>query len=302
MKVMCITPFNKEDYLSMCVIEGLKKLNVEIVHTDAGNGLQACYSDEYVLEQSVDADAVFAIWSKCRTPGPRFHLLNMISKNIPVAYIDGSEYNCAGYNGEKHPWLHPGMLKRADFYFKRECLPEDAVNNRILPLPFAARDRDFVYPINAFTRDNDVFCAFGQNGMDPIRHRLEVMCKENNWLTGKFSNEEYIRHTYGSKIGVNAHGGGEDCMRFWEILAAGAACFTQKLNIRIPHPFEDGVNIVEFMTHDEFVDKVKFYLDRPEELKRIALAGYQHLVKYHTTRERARYILETMGWDYPDEA
>jgi hypothetical protein len=301
MKVICITPHQKEDYLASCIIEGLKKLNVEIIHTDAGNGLKGYTSDPEILQHAGSASAVLAIWSKKRNPGPRFHLLDMIGKQLPVAYIDGSEYNCAGYPGESHPWIHPGMLKRCDYYFKRECMPAD-LQQGVLPLPFAARDKDFVYPIHTYPRDNDVFCAFGQNKMDPMRGRLEIACKDNNWMTGKFRNEDYVRFTYGSKIGVNAHGGGEDCMRFWEIIAAGAACFTQKLNIIMPHPFTDGVNMVEFKDEAEFVEKTKFYLENPDMLERIAAAGYNHLVKYHTTRERARYILETMGWDYPDEA
>ena len=51
-------------------------------------------------------------------------------------------------------------------------------------------------------------------------------------------------------------------MRFWEIMAAGAACFTQRFNIVMPNPFTDGVNMIDFKTVDEFKDKVKYYLSR----------------------------------------
>lgn len=298
MKLICITPFNKHDYLTDCVIQGLRELNVELVHTDAGNGFEGCYDDAYILEQSIDADGILAFWSKRQNPAPRFKFMDHI-QGIPKAYIDGSEYNQAGHPRKPSTWLAHDMLAgRADYYFKRECMPAD-VTQGVLPLPFAARERDFRIPIGESPRKLDIFAAFGQTKMDPIREQLQSMMIE--WTNGpkieigKFDNEQYQKFTASAKICVNAHGGGQDCMRFWEIMAAGAACFTQKFDIVMPHPYTDGWNMIEFSTVEEFKDKAKQFLECPEMLERIALAGYKHTKKYHTCKARAQYILENMG-------
>ena len=46
MKILCITPHNKFDYLSSSIIEGLKENNHEIYCTDYGNGVEKVYTDE----------------------------------------------------------------------------------------------------------------------------------------------------------------------------------------------------------------------------------------------------------------
>lgn len=301
MKIICITPFNKHDYLTDCVIQGLKELGHELINTDPGNGFTTQYRGQYVIDQAKDADAALAFWSKLQLPGPRYHLMDHM-KNIPKAYIDGSEYNQIGHPRKPSTWLAHDMLTgRADYYFKRECMPADIAQG-VLPLPFAARDRDFKIPIEANARTIDIFAAFGQTMMDPIRSKLQSMMIEwRHWAggpkieLGPVDNEKYQQLTASAKICVNAHGGGQDCMRFWEIMAAGAACFTQKFDIVMPHPYTDGWNMIEFSTVEEFKEKAKSFLQHPEMLERIALAGYKHTKKYHTCKARAQYILENMG-------
>ena len=303
MKVVAITPNGKQDYLAECIIEGLKELNVDILHTDAGNGLKGTNSDEYVVSHGQDADCILAFWSKSRAPAPRYHLMDQLS-NLPVAYIDGSEYNYTGYVKESHPWLWPMMLDRADFYFKRECRPQD-LDKSVLPLPFATRVQDQI--ADDTFKDIDIFCAFGQNHMDPIRAELETFC--NKWANqgmnikvGPCPAKEYQELTKRSRICVNAHGGGQDCMRFWEILGGGSSVFTQKLTIVVPMPFQHQKNIIEFTNLNEFHEHVSYYLTHPDALSELTRMGYQHMLKYHTTRARAQYMLGAMGWDYPSEA
>lgn len=303
MKIICITPFNKHDYLADCVIQGLRQLDfdVELINTDPGNGFTTQYRGNTVIQEAVDADAVLAFWSKEQNPAPRYHLMDKI-KNIPKAYIDGSEYNQVGNPNKHSTWLAHDMLEgRADYYFKRECMPAD-VELGIIPLPFAARPQDFTMPIGTNPRTLDIFAAFGQTKMDPIRGKLQhTLLEWRHWAggpkieVGKFDNDKYKQFTASAKICVNAHGGGQDCMRFWEIMAGGAACFTQKFDIIMPNPYTDGWNMIEFTTAKEFKEKAEQFLKYPEMLERIAIAGHNHTKRYHTTKARAEYILDKMG-------
>ena len=298
MRIICITPFEKHDYLTDCIVQGLRELGHELINTDSGNGFRDTAGDDYILSQAKEADAVLAFWSKRQAPAPRFHLLDQID-GIPKAYIDGSEYNQVGHPRKPSTWLNHEMLGgKADFYFKRECLESDIVQG-VMPLPFAARQSDFEIPIGTYPKHLDIMCAFGQTKMDPIRgqlqSRLAALGDHSRILASAVPNDQYKILTASSKICVNAHGGGEDCMRFWEIVAAGAVCFTQKFNIIMPHPYTDGWNMIEFESADEFIDKSQQFLQYPEMLERIALAGYEHTKKYHTTKARAQYIIDNMG-------
>ncbi|MDR1997306.1 MAG: glycosyltransferase [Candidatus Margulisbacteria bacterium] len=95
-----------------------------------------------------------------------------------------------------------------------------------------------------------------------------------------------------SLISVNVMGSGYDCARFWEILAARAMLFTQKLDIEIPYPFTDGVSYVTFASLEEFEDKLAYYLEHLDEVEKIARRGHEHLLLYHTSQKRAEYFLE----------
>lgn len=304
-KVAAITPVGKHDYLTECIIEGLLENGCQIVHTDAGNGLKGRTDDGPFIDYARNqADIVLVFWSKKRDPGPRRHLLKHIDRPEVTGYVDGSEYNCTGYKRESRPWLDPEMAGYCGFYFKRECRPQD-LDSAVIPLPFACRKSDFsVRPLGG-GRPNDIFVAFGQNKTDSIRAKLEEMCRHLQMFgekikIGPVEPAEYRRLTYGSKICVNAHGGGEDCMRFWEILASGSACFSQRFNIVMPNPFTDGKDVVFFDTVDEFRTKAYEYLADIPRLADLALSGYRHARDWHSTKARARYLLEAMG-QYPVE-
>jgi len=44
---------------------------------------------------------------------------------------------------------------------------------------------------------------------------------------------------------------------------------------------------------NDLIEKIKYYLNNKEELKRIAKNGFNKLIKYHTSEVRAKEFIET---------
>lgn len=104
-----------------------------------------------------------------------------------------------------------------------------------------------------------------------------------------------------SRMSIAVPGWGYDTGRFWEILGAGAALMTWEPDIVIPHPFVDGETCVTFSSLREFDEKVAYYLDRPEDVARIAAAGHAHALAHHTTAARARSFIEVVRSTWDDD-
>ena len=57
------------------------------------------------------------------------------------------------------------------------------------------------------------------------------------------------------------------------------------------YSFTDGKDIVLFNDVAELTEKAEYYISHPNEAEIIANAGYEHMLKYHTTKERANQFL-----------
>jgi hypothetical protein len=101
----------------------------------------------------------------------------------------------------------------------------------------------------------------------------------------------YREILFRSQIAVNVAGAGYDCARHWEILAAGAALFTQELDIVVPEPFTDGVNCFVFDSLGAFEARLDELLAAPKRVAEVAAAGHAHLKAHHRTRDRAAYFV-----------
>lgn len=58
--------------------------------------------------------------------------------------------------------------------------------------------------------------------------------------------------------------------------------------------FEDGKELVSFNNFDELIEKINFYLNNPDERKRIASAGQIRAYKDHTYQKRLTTIIEVV--------
>ena len=85
--------------------------------------------------------------------------------------------------------------------------------------------------------------------------------------------------------------------RMFKSLAAGCCLFlpTPAYNVDFPNGFKDGVDVVVYDKENlnDLIEKIKYYLNNKEELKRIAKKGFENLLKYHTSEVRAREFINT---------
>lgn len=105
-------------------------------------------------------------------------------------------------------------------------------------------------------------------------------------------NARYYKLLHQSAISLSLAGAGFDTARFWEILGAGALLLSPKVPILMPNPLQADVHYVAFESEQELVERVLFLVGHPEIIQRVRLAAREHVLKYHTTRARAIYILE----------
>ena len=311
MKIVAITPNKKHDYLTSSIIEGLIKNNIEVIASDKGNGIKKKFSDKQLIEHSKDADYILAFFGKIvNNKPPKYYLLEKVNHPEITAYIDGSEWTYTGYPEEnqvseskRNPkrrrgkkWINENMYDNCKWYFKRECYPQDTKMG-VIPLLFAAEEKYFGnYKIE---KRYDVFYSFGQN-QTGLRRETKEICKRlrregfNIIIEKRLKYQKYLKIISSSYITVDAWGGGDCCARIWEAIANKSCCFSQKYNILFPNKFIDGESFVEYSTSEEFEEKLRFYLDNKDKCLDIAGKGYHHLLKYHTSKERVKYMLNIM--------
>jgi spore maturation protein CgeB len=98
-----------------------------------------------------------------------------------------------------------------------------------------------------------------------------------------------------SKICLNSHGGvaGEYAanIRMFEVTGAGSLLVTDdKKNIK--DLFIPDTEIITYSSPGECISKLKWLLDKPEEIKKIALEGQQKTLKNHTLEQRVGLLNE----------
>lgn len=293
MKIVCIqSPFF--DLLTATVIEGLKALGHEIIASEESNYATKS-SDKTVRAAARQADLII-VFSNNEV---RTELVHGITDR-PIVYVDGAD--------QQEFRVPPDVRFQA--IFKRE-LNRHWINvhkEAIYPLPFAAETRYFLSDAPP-TRDINVSFAANLNtncARYAVHYRLAELNDPQIFIgsTGECAyggqgaigavkgTQKFRELLYRSQISVNVPGVGYDCARYWEILAAGALLYTQELDIVIPNPLVEDEHCVVFRSLDEFIPKLKALQAAPERLAQIAAAGQTHLLKHHTTRARAQYLLD----------
>ncbi len=180
--------------------------------------------------------------------------------------------------------------KPVDLLFKREMLLGVDYGANVIPLPFGYPDPRVPLQETA-RRDLDVFWA-GKRvwGMRPI-FLPEVERVLGVQFQKSYPQAEYSRRLRGAAIGLSLCGTGFDTVRYWEVPAHGAMLLAERPPLRIPGNFVDGRSAVLFGDLPELLDKLQHYRAHPEEVERIAEAGYRHFLAHHTTSARARQFL-----------
>jgi len=317
MKIACITPDNKRDYLCEMVLEGLSELGHQLVVSDPGNGFcKHSLIDGSFREELKSSDLLLCFFGKVRgnRPPRRYFVADSDFPRDRTVYIDGSEWSATGWeSGDQtaasltnpsrrrgEPWLDEEMLKRCGHYFKRETYAQDLARD-VVPFPFAMCDRHVVM---TGEKDIDVLCSLGHTKTGMRKEAIEVVQnfrdttdashKLNIVVRSDLSSSEYKDHLRRARIVVDAWGGGDTCDRFWEAVGARACVLYQRYNVEFPHPFLDFEHAVSWSTPDELSKSIHHLVFNDANPELIGERGLEHAMCYHTAKNRAQQILDTV--------
>lgn len=282
------------EYMEATLIEGLAELGHDVACSrEASYGQAIPLSRVPAVAEAADLIVIGS------GKGVDYHLLDGV-QNPRVVFVDGHD----------GPSFQVPAGIRFKAVFKREFLDVGPAldNEYIYPLPFAAERRYFVP-----SQERDIAVSFAATmATNMLRYSIHMRLKERKEcaiFSGSTRERAYRSFTdplqegnaietphyrtllARSRISVNAPGAGWDCARYWEIAAARAMLFTFLPDIRVPYAFTDGMNCVTFASLREFEEKLDHYIHQPERCAAIAEAGYQHLLRYHTTARRAEQFL-----------
>ncbi len=228
-----------------------------------------------------------------------------ISRNAKVIFIDGGDEAEVGADavrlGFEALYKEAFSKKAPDVIFKREYLKNKDYPANVYPLPLAyggpaldgaggGKKYDVVFwavdnmPVRAKVLD---FCAGKWDCDENGSSRGQTFKKYNR------KGIRYLAELAASKVCYNFRGGGWDTLRYWEIPAVGSLMISGKPGIVIPDDFEHGKHAV-FCKDDlsDLEELTNYYLKHDREREEIAAEGKKHLLKYHTARNRAEYILD----------
>lgn len=190
-------------------------------------------------------------------------------------------------------------------YFKREYTLGMQKNggDRFLPFPLCSYVWESKFAAEAaewmkMPKEYDVFMVVGET--NPYRKQVyEAVASlrgKYNILAGigselRYNTHDYLKKIALSKIGISVKGFGEDTVRHWEIPSFNTLLLSDQLTIIRPHPFIEGQTASCYSSPKECAEKIEYWLSNNEELKRVAKAGQEHCMKFHTCEARARQLI-----------
>lgn len=109
--------------------------------------------------------------------------------------------------------------------------------------------------------------------------------------------DDYFSKMAESRVCINLRGAsvGGRALRYYEIPYVGSYMLSQRFDARLVRPFRDGLECGYFSDELELEVGIERALLDPFWRECIALAGRQHLERFHTARTRVDYIYEELA-------
>jgi hypothetical protein len=143
----------------------------------------------------------------------------------------------------------------------------------------------------------DVYGRFGaQFATETRRKAVGLLEKQTSFRyegglkTVRYS--RFLKEAALSEVCIDLPGNGDFCFRLIDYLAVGACVIALRHRTTLPAPLLDREHIV--YTKDDLsdlVDLCRYYLDHPQERKRIRAAGRSYFDRYLHREQLARYYL-----------
>ena len=321
-KILFLTE-SREDYLADSLLHGLISLGLEVVDFPKKSvlytGNQACEVSPdlhvrgrgftlYGLLPDRKVDRSFVIQ---RLEAARFDLvvigqiwrqwgqlldLAPLLQDVPVVLLDGDDdkrlFHRSGTRIRRYGWQPFPIRSGRCLYLKREWQGE--LNRerhcRIVPASFSI-PAEKIKPadINKKKRRLATHCV------DP-----EVARACGLHTSYAFDSEEsYYDDLATSKFGVTTKRGGWDCLRHYEIAAAGALPCIRQLETKppssAPHGLRAGVNCISYHDWADLKEKVNNLDARPGDYQRLVKASGDWVRNYTTAAAAQRLINKVLG-------
>ena len=229
-------------------------------------------------------------------------------KDKPILFLDGGDLPEVG--GDFHRFnlsaaFNDMIKKRAfDIVLKREYIPSlHQGDSKIFPFPFSFPYNLAIDPVKEESKKYEV-SFWGQQNPAIRSNALKLLqgkydCDKNgttlnqNFNTYKRKGKFYLEEIARCKVVLNFRGGGWDTMRYWEVPATGTFMISQRPQIIIPNNFEGGKQVVWCDDSlDDLIDKIDYYLARPNERELISKQAREHLNRFHLNTTRAQALIE----------
>jgi hypothetical protein len=219
-----------------------------------------------------------------------------LTNDLCPIYINGEDFfDNHPYNQEWGCFRYPEKYK---LYFRREVLPWNRRLSHEFPLPFGL----YSNYLKHYNEQKEDLCIFPSAGEYPNRREIIRYIKEFNLpikvgRVGKFrhsvtvqGSDDYYKHLNRAKVIISSIGWGQDTARFWEALSTGACVISEQLDLEMAHPFTHMENVIFFTHPSELVD-IFNNLDSID-IETIGKKGREHALKYHMTRNRAKFVID----------
>lgn len=214
------------------------------------------------------------------------------------------------FYGKKEPSGYSGMAEIAPAFSLCWTSTESSIDKykevgaRVIYMPAGANPK--VYRPYDVPRDVEVSFIGQKYGMRPnvvedLQSRdIPIQAFGKGWDGGEIPVEEMVKLYSRSRItlGFGTVGDSEAiiCLkgRDFEVPMSGGFYLTQ-YNHELEPYFKLGEEIVCYQDLDDMAEKIRYYLDHPDEAEAIRKAGYERSIAEHTWVKRFRTAFEEMG-------
>ena len=216
-------------------------------------------------------------------------------QTVPVALLDGDDdtrlFHRSGTRLRRFGWQPFPIRSGRCFYFKREL--QGVANQgrllRVFPTSFSI-PAEKIRPVNVTNKMQ----LFASHCVDP-----EVAEACGLQTSYAFASENaYYDDLALSRFAVTTKRGGWDCLRHYEIAAAGALPCVKYLETKpdtcAPHGLQAGLNCISYKHWSDLQDQVSTLNAKPDVYNRLLHAS-QRWVFHHTTTNAARRLLDAVS-------
>ncbi|QNG28973.1 glycosyltransferase family 1 protein [Synechococcus sp. LTW-R] len=312
---------SREDYLADSILQGLISLGHEVtdypqkyilyresysIPTGSGSAVRGggftLYGNlndrtvdrSFIIQrlerQSFDLVIVGQIW---RQWGQLLDLAPLL-QTVPVVLLDGDDdtrlFHRSGTRLRRFGWQPFPIRSGRCFYFKREL--QGAANQgrwcRVFPTSFSI-PADKIRPLDFAIKKQRI----ASHCVDP-----EVAKACGLHTSYAFDSENaYYDDLALSRFAVTTKRGGWDCLRHYEIAAAGALPCVRQLETKpvtcAPHGLQAGLNCLSYQHWPDLQEQMSALEAHPEVFHRLLHAS-QRWVRHHTTRNSALRLLDAV--------